>query len=156
MDNRQWTIRDLVLALCIVSCTLSVVACSIPAIESSDCTAARDVAKRYYSLAIGGDLANQPDSMTQFKKLLAPNFSVSGTDLGGGRDPYNFSLITPSSSRFDECAVQQDGKPTINVTVIWRHNDQNYLRKDKVTLLKSGDTWLVEHIDVGPQPAPNF
>jgi len=52
--------------------------------------------------------------------------------------------------------MQENAKPTINVTVIWRQNDQNYLRRDKVTLVKSGDTWLVEHIDVGPQPAPNF
>ncbi|HEY2847917.1 MAG TPA: hypothetical protein VGI80_08865 [Pyrinomonadaceae bacterium] len=93
--------------------------------------------------------------MRAFKALLAPDFSVGGTDASGGRDPYNFSLITPSSSRFDEC-VEQNGSPTINVTVIWRHNDQNYLRKDKITLTRSGDSWLVEHIDVGPQPAPNF
>jgi hypothetical protein len=142
-------------ALCIVF-ALCIAGCSIPAIESADCTAARDVAKRYYSLAIGGDPAHQPDAMTQFKKLLAPDFSVGGTDISGGRDPYNFSLITPSSSRFDECAMQENGKPIISVTVIWRQNDQNYLRKDKVTLSKSGDSWLVEHIDVGAQPRPDF
>lgn len=168
MDNGRLTLRgirlgssiihrpsSIVVALCIVSCTLSVVACSIPAIESPDCTAARDVAKRYYSLAIGGDVANQPDAMREFKNLLAPDFSVTGTDMSDGRDPYNFSLITPSSSRFDEC-VEQNSKPTINVTVIWRQNEQNYLRKDKVTLTKSGNTFLVEHIDVGTPPGPNF
>ena len=143
--------RSIVLGLCIVHCALCIGACSIPAIEAGDCTAARDVAKRYYSLAIGGDLKNQADAMREFKALLAPDFSASGSDSNVGRDPYNFSLVTPSSSRFDEC-VEQNGKPTINVTVIWRQSEQNYLRKDKVTLAKSGDAWLVEHIDVGPQP----
>jgi hypothetical protein len=130
--------------------------CSIPAIESADCTAARDVTKRYYSLAIGGDLAHQPDALAQINKLRAPGFSASGADTNGGRDAYNFSLITPSSSRVDECSDLGNGKVRTDVTVIWRQNDQNYLRKDKVTLQKSGGTWLVEHINVGPQPAPNF
>ena len=143
-------------ALCIVHCAFFIGGCSIPAIESADCSAAREVTKRYYSLAIGGDLAHQPDAMRDLKELLAPDFSATGTNSGGGRDAYNFSLTTPSSSRVDECADLGNGKVTNNVTVIWRINEQNYLRHDKVTLVRSGDKWLVEHIDVGPQPGPNF
>jgi len=156
MQNAKCTVRRVLLSFCILDCALCIISCSIPAIESADCSAAREVTKRYYSLAIGGDLADQPDSLRQIKQLQAPGFSVGGTQISGGRDPYNFSLVTPSSSRVDECADLGNGKVTNDVTVIWRHNDQNYLRKDKVTLARSGDTWLIEHIDVGPQPAPNF
>src|SRR5690242_9567761 len=103
MHNAQCTIRSILLGSCILHGAFFIAGCSIPAIESADCTDARNVAKRYYSLAIGGDLEHQPDAMREFKKLLAPDFSVSGADATGGRDPYDFSLIMPSSSRFDEC-----------------------------------------------------
>jgi hypothetical protein len=156
MQNAKCTIRTVLLSFCILHCALCIISCSIPAIESPDCSAAREVTKRYYSLAIGGDLADQPDSLRQIKQLQAPDFSVGGTQISGGRDPYNFSLVTPSSSRVVECADLGNGEVMNNVTVIWRQNDQNYLRKDKVTLARSGDTWLIEHIDVGPQPDPNF
>src|SRR3954453_15952262 len=108
MDQGQW-IRKLAISLCIVHCALCIGGCSIPAIESADCTAARDVTKRYYSLAVGGDLAHQPDALAQINKLRAPGFSVSGADGSGGRDAYNFSLITPSSSRVDECSDLGNG-----------------------------------------------
>ena len=144
------------MALCIVHCALCILSCSVPKIESADCSAAREVTKRYYSLAIGGDLAHQPDALAQVKGLQTPKMTVTGTKPGDGRDQYNFSLTPPSSSRVDECADLGPGKASTDVTVIWRLNDENYLRKDKVTLIKNGDKWLIERIDVGEPPAPNL
>ena len=153
MHNGQWTIRKLVLGLCIVYCAFWIVAC-VPKIESADCAAARDVVKRYYSLAIGGDLAHQPDALASINALRSPAFTAG--PVIGGSDPFYFSFVPPTSCRVDECAVGSDNRATLDATVIWRQNDQNYLRKDKVTLRKSGDSWLIERIDVGPQPGPNF
>jgi hypothetical protein len=162
MHNAKCTISPRCLPLCIVHCALciaialSIVSCSVPKIESADCSAAREVTKRYYSLAIGGDLAHQPDAMAQIRAMLTPRFTASGVKAGDGRDPYNFSIRPPSSSRVDECSDLGAGKAATDVTVIWRLNDQNYLRKDKVTLIKYGDQWLIERIDVGEQPGPDF
>jgi hypothetical protein len=161
MDNRQCTILRIWRGSSIFSCALSIAAAlcigaCVPKIESNDCSAAREVTKRYYSLAIGGDLAHQPDALAQIKSLLAPRFTATGSTQGANRDPFNFSIIPPISSRVDECSGLGQGKVATDVTVIWRFNDQNYLRKDKVTLIKSGDSWLIERIDVGEQPGTDF
>ena len=149
MHNAKCTLHNTVRILCVVYCAACLAACSIPNLDSPECAAARDVAKKYYSLAVGGDPMSHPEVLAKLKALRAPNFSASPAAEG---DPYYYSSVPPTSYRADECSPLSDGRVKIEITVIWRVNDKNSIRKDWVTVAKSNDTWLVEHIDVGAQP----
>jgi hypothetical protein len=74
-------------------------ACSVPKLESPDCSAARDAARQYYSLAIGGETGTRPDVVEKLKAMRSPAFSVDGTTAEEGRDEYYFSRLHPTSYR---------------------------------------------------------
>jgi hypothetical protein len=112
--------------------------------------------RQYYSLAIGGELEKHPDSLAKIRSLMTPEFSARSGPVEPGRDPYNFSLIQPTSSRLGECVVTGDGRVRFGVTVIWRVNNQSSERGDNVVLKKVGDAWLIENIEVGTPPGPQF
>jgi len=123
-------------------------ACSIPNLDPPECAAARDVAKQYYSLAIGGDPMSHPDVLARLKALRASGFTAGPME----GDPYYFSSEQPTSSRVGQCSALEDGRVKAEVTVIWRVNGKNSERKDLVTLAKTNEAWLIERIDVGDQP----
>lgn len=134
-------------------CLLS--ACSIPKLESADCSAARDTARRYYSLAIGGEPGSRPEVLEKLKALRTANFSAN-VAAEDGRDPFYFSRVQPTAYRVGACTEQDGGPVTLDTTVIWRLEGRNSERTDKITLSKRNDAWLVDHIEVGTQPGPDF
>jgi hypothetical protein len=127
---------------CLFPLSLCLGACSIPKLESPDCSAARDVAREYYSLAIGGE------------RMRTSTFSHR--ESVDASDQFYFSRIRPTSYRAGECSLSPDGRVMVETVVIWRQEGKNSERKDSVNLVKSGDSWLIERIEVGQQPGPEF
>ena len=150
-ENRK---RSLVFCISVFCFCFS--ACSIPNLEAGECTMARDVLKRYYSLAIGGDLANTPGLRDELVALRTENFIVSNLSESSGGDPFFFSKISPSSFRINKCSLSDDYRTYLDVTVIWQLDNQIYQRTDSVTLANDEPGWRIEHIRVGEQPGPNF
>ena len=129
--------------------------CSIPKLESAGCSSARDAAREYYALAIGGEPGSRPEVLEKLKAMRSANFSAN-VDGGEGRDQFYFSRLQPTAYRVGTCTEQGGGRATLATTVIWRLEGKNSERTDKITLLKTNDAWLVDHIEVGPQPGPDF
>jgi hypothetical protein len=156
MKNAKRGMQNLMVSFCVVLIALCAAACSIPVLESSECLAARDVVKQYYSLAVGGDLASHPDELAKINALRAPTFTAGPIVMPSDRDPFTFSLIAPISSRIGDCSLSPDGRAHVEATVIWRHEAGTVERMDLVSLLRSNDAWLIERIDIGKQPGPQY
>lgn len=131
-------------------------ACSIPNLEAPGCSEARDAAKRYYSLATGGETATLPEVSSRLNDMRSTTFSVAPAGGDAGRDPYNFSRIQPISSRVGECSIETANLAVTEVTVIWREDDHTAERTDRVTLIRNNDYWLIDRIDLGNQPGPQY
>lgn len=143
-------------SLLIIAFCLST-ACSIPNLESPECSAARDVARQYYSLAIGGEPASRPEVFEKLRSLRAPNFNaIPATVPNDGRDPFYFSRLQPTAYRMGECTKLSEDRVTLKATVIWRLEGKNSERTDQVTLTNSNGSWLIDRIQVGQQPGPEF
>jgi len=138
----------------VVPVVFAVSSCSVPNLESPECSAARDVVRQYYSLAIGADPMSNPTALSKLKALRSTNFTVS--PVRGDADQYHFTSQQPISYRVGECSDQTDRSVKTKVKVIWRINDQNSDRDDTVTLAKVDSAWLIDRVDVGEQPGPEF
>jgi hypothetical protein len=88
--------------------------------------------------------------------MRSPAFSIGGTTLDEGRDEYHFSRKQPTSYRVGECTAMPDGRMKLETTVIWRFVDHNSERIDSVLMAKTNGMWLVDRVDVGAQPGPDF
>jgi hypothetical protein len=139
---------------CLFPLSLCLGACSIPKLESPDCSAARDVAREYYSLAIGGEPSSHPEVFEKLERMRTSTFSPG--ESVDASDQFYFSRIRPTSYRAGECSLSPDGRVMVETVVIWRQEGKNSERKDSVNLVKSGDSWLIERIEVGQQPGPEF
>src|SRR5438067_2088580 len=105
-------------AFCILNfafCVLHFTSCSIPSLEAPECSAAKDVVKQYYSLAIGGDPMSHPEVLAKLKQMRSPGFSVEPTTDG---DPYYFSSMPPTSTHTGQCSLLPDGRVKAEATVI--------------------------------------
>lgn len=142
--------------ICLLPFAFCLVSCSLPTLESPECSAAREAAREYYSLAIGGEPNSHSEVPARLNALRTPGFSTGETATRDGRDPYYFSLLQPTSYRVGTCSTRPDGRVNVAVTVIWRVEHDNSEREDSVTLSKVNDAWLIDRIDTGPQPGPQF
>jgi len=150
MKTARWKTGP-ILPFCVLTVAICVASCSMPNLDPPECAAARDVVKQFYALGIGGDPMSHPEILARWKSLRSPNYSAGPTRDDDSQ--FYFSAVEPTSSRVGECKLLDEGRVTVEATVIWRASETNYTRTDTVTLARVNDAWLVERIDVGEQPA---
>lgn len=127
----------------IVAClafTFGVGACSVPNLESAECSGSREVVKRYYSRYVFGEEegAANPEFLSN---QLIERVRTSDT-----KAYFTAGHEGPRAFRVAECTLQNDGRATLIVQLLWRDDNSSEQREIKVETARGGSGWVIDGV----------
>ena len=123
--------------------------CSIPNLESQDCTEARNTVKELYSYHFGNDMKFTQKNLKQREKFLTDNLKKqlesqpeSAVDYFTATDDY------PKAFRLGKCeVVEPDKKVNIQVVLFWKTETRSEQKEIQVEVIKQNNDWLVNKVE---------
>lgn len=136
------SMASIAFGLFLIACCLS--SCSIPNMQSQQCSEASDSVKEFYSWYLGTDAQQRQPEI--FRKFLT---SALLTDRNGGeKDPFYLSATAPTTFKIGKCELVDDSHANVQVQLYWRHSDQNTEQRELYAdTVKNGDTWQIAKIE---------
>ena len=138
-----------VIFVCLLFSVVFQLNCSIPNLESQDCTDARNTVKELYSYHFGNDLKFTKENLKQREKYLTEelkkqleNQPESAIDYFTATDDY------PKAFRLGKCAVvEPDKKVNIQVVLFWKTETRSEQKEVQVETVKQNNDWLVNKVE---------
>ncbi len=147
MHNAKCTMHNFFLLLSILQCAFCISACSIPSLENSQCSAARDAVKRFYSFHFGNDMRPTQQGLRARSSFLTSELndalsasSETASDYFTATDNY------PKAFRVGLCNAEGENKATLQVVLLWRDDTSSDQKEVAVETVKSGDKWLIDKV----------
>ena len=123
---------------------LSQWACSIPNLESQQCSEARDSVKEFYSWYLGTDPEQRNKQPEVFKKYLSASLL---TNASGETDPFFNSATPPTTFKIGKCEMVDTTHTNIQVQLYWREGPKTDQKEVYADTVKNGDRWQIEKIE---------
>ena len=147
MHNAKCTMHNFFLLLCILHCALCISSCSLPNLEKPQCTAARDVVKRFYSFHFGNDMRPSAENLKAREQFLTSELIRSlSASAETAKDYFTATDNYPKAFRVGECTSGSDDKATFQVLLLWRDDTKSEQREVHVETVKIGDHWLINNV----------
>jgi hypothetical protein len=128
-----------------VACVFAT-ACSLPALESPQCTDARETVRKFYSFHFGNDIAYTVEDIEKRKPYLTDEFAAKQTAYGTTFDPFTLAEDPPRTFKLGECTFIDREKVAFRVQVYWR-DDSTTVQKDlRLELVAKDGNWLINNI----------
>ncbi len=123
--------------------------CSVPNLESDDCTEARNTVKELYSYHFGNEMKSTKANLKLREKYLSIELKQqlemqpeSAVDYFTATDDY------PKAFRLGECKiVETDKKVNIQIVLFWKTDTRTEQKEVQVEVIKQGNTWLVNRVE---------
>jgi hypothetical protein len=119
-------------------------ACSIPKLESPQCSEAGDQVKEFYSWYLGTDAEMRGRQRDVYERFISPKFQ---TDVAAGTDPFFRSTTPPTTFKIGKCESISDSQGKIQVQLYWRFENKTDQKEVYADVVKSGDRWLIEKVE---------
>lgn len=147
MSTRSSILLNGMVALVIAAVWVGFSGCSVPTLESAECTSARDGVKRFYSFHFGNDMKPSIDNLALRKEFLTSGFYARAANaIDGPQDAFTLTENFPKAFRVGECRSADASKANVQVLLFWRDDDRNEQKQINVELTRSGDKWLLENV----------
>lgn len=139
--------RILGLSVTALLITLVISACSVPNLESTTCTDARDAVRHFYSFHFGNDMTPSSENLAARKDFLTPQYYQTITSASNGKtDPFTLSDDFPKTFKIAQCEESADeNKRDLEVQIYWRTDERTTQKELKVSMVKDGK-WLISGI----------
>jgi hypothetical protein len=132
---------------CLLISACGQLACSIPSLETPECSAARDGVKQFYSFHFGNDMHPSSENLKARERFLTPDLvktlSASGETkidyFTGAEDP-------PKTFKIGKCENSQPDKANVQVQIYWRDDARTVQKEVHVEAVKTGDAWLINKV----------
>lgn len=122
-------------------------ACTIPNLEKPQCTAGRDVVKRFYSFHVGNDMMPSPENLKAREKFLTSRlFQELSAVTEQKKDYFTATEDYPKAFRVGECTADSETKATLQVVLLWRNDTRSEQREVQVEAVNSGGNWLINKV----------
>ncbi len=147
MHNAKCKMRSFLFLFCIVHFALCISSCSVPNLEKSQCTAARDVVKRFYSSHFGNDMHPSADNLKELEPFLTSELIrhlAESTETA--KDYFTATENYPKAFRVGSCTANSEAKVTLQVLLLWRDDTRNEQKEVKVETVKIADKWLINKV----------
>ena len=130
-----------------VALGVSSFACSVPNLETPECTEARQAVKEFYSYHFGNDMHFTPENLAAREKFLTPEFAASLKSKQTGGDVFTTGTDDfPKAFRVGGCEVDPQGATSVEILLFWKTDVRSEQRAIHVHAVKRGDYWLVDNI----------
>jgi hypothetical protein len=134
-----------------VSLWLSITAaCSIPNLESEQCTAARDNVRKFYSFHFGNDMHPSAENLKAREKFLTPSLTASLTSLADEkRDYFTASDDYPKAFRVGACRAAASDRSEVQVLLFWKDDQRSEQREIWVETVRENNDWRINKVTAG-------
>ena len=132
--------------VCLLPTAYCQLSCSIPNLETAQCSEARDSVKEFYSWYSGTESEDRAKQPEVFKKYIS---SESPLNSAGGEkiDPFFNSATPPTTFKIGKCEMVDGTHTNIQVQLYWRQEAKTDQREVYADTVKSGDRWQIEKIE---------
>ena len=146
ISNKRLAIRNISVAYCLLFIAFCSLNCSIPNMESQQCSEARDSVKEFYSWYLGTDAEQREKQPEIYKKYIAERSQLNAS--GAGIDPFFNSETAPTTFKIGQCDAVDDSHTNIQVQLYWRYSEQKVDQKELyVDTVRNGERWQIEKIE---------
>jgi hypothetical protein len=122
-------------------------ACSVPNLESPECTDSRLAVKQFYSFHFANEMKFSGDNLKQREKFLTPELAKSLQTLTGENDVFTTnSNDLPKAFRIGECNVIEPTKTNLEIVLFWRDDNRSEQKNIHVEAVKQADKWLLNKV----------
>ncbi len=128
---------------------LFTVSCSIPNLESPECTAGRNQVKKLYSFHVGNDMKPSPENLKLREEYLTPELKQNlEKQTSGETDYFTQTSDYPKAFRIGECkVVEPERKVILQVLLFWKDDTRTEQREINVETVKQNEIWLVNKVE---------
>jgi hypothetical protein len=137
--------HSFLLVFCILHSALCIGSCSLPSLESGECSQARDTVKQFYSWYLGTETGEKDKHPEIFNKYVSSEFLV-GHGKSSGNDPYFLSPTFPKTFKIGVCKQIDAQKVDMQVQLYWRDDAKTVQKEVHVETVKASDKWLINKI----------
>ena len=147
MQKAKITIQKLLVLSCILFIGIVSACCSIPNLESPECSAATDGVKQFYSYHFGNDMHPSPENLKARERFLTPElYRELAAGNMSGMDYFTASDMPPKTFKVAQCTVEGKQKADIHVQIYWREDPKVTQKEVHVETVKVGDSWLINKV----------
>ena len=162
MQNSKFKIQNILRAFCIFNFAFLIAAsagCSMPNLESPECTEARITVRELYSFHFGNDMKPSVENIELRTKFITPSFKEAILSLYRGgvgvteADEFTKTVTYfPKAFRVGKCTSgDSEANARFEVVLFWRDDERNDQRTLTVDTVKQGEKWLVDNIALDPR-----
>ena len=143
--------RSAVSLLVLLGAAIWIAGCSLPNLESEECTASRDTVREFYSYHFGHELGYTDQDLDARREYLTPAFFDSlrkqPRDFPPGTDPFTRTENPPKAFRIGECKVMTPGERTsFEIILFWKDNTRSEQQVINAEVQKEGPRWLIDRV----------
>jgi hypothetical protein len=146
MQNSKFKIQNwfYLLPFCFLLFTF---ACSVPNLESPECTDSRLAVKQFYSFHFAGEMKFSGDNLKQREKFLTPEFVKSLQSAVDENDVFTTnSTDFPKAFRIGECKVIEPTKTNLEIVLFWKDDNRTEQKNIHIEAVKQADKWLLNKV----------
>lgn len=147
MQNSQCRVLNIVGLLCVLHFAFCIGACSVPKLETAECSQARDAVKRFYSFHLGNDMQPSYENLAARRAFISPELAsklAATSDMS--RDYFTDSDNFPRAFRVGECNSESVGRPRLSVLLLWRDDTSTDQKTITVSTVRAGNKWLIDEV----------
>jgi Protein of unknown function (DUF3828) len=127
----------------VTSCGLSV-----PNLEQSECTQARNRVKEFYSYHFGNNMKPSGENLRQREKFLTADLNRQLQQQNDtARDYFTQTDDYPKAFRVGACEVISPEKVVLEVLLFWKDDVRSQQHGIKVEAVKEDNNWLINKVE---------
>jgi hypothetical protein len=147
MENGKWKMENWLCVFAYAFLLFTFNACSIPNLESPECTDSRLAVKQFYSFHFDNDMRFSIDNLKKREKFLTPEFANVLRDTTGENDVFTTnSTDIPKAFRIVECKVIEPTKTSLELVLFWRDDVRSEQKNIHIEAVKQSDKWLLNKV----------
>jgi hypothetical protein len=133
---------------CLLSSVFCLLSCSIPNLESAECTKARDSVREFYSFHLGNDMKPSTENLKLREKFLSKELiKTLSASTETAKDYFTQTDDYPKAFRIGGCQLASPEKTIFDVLLFWKTDTRSEQRTIKVEAVKENDRWLVDKVE---------
>ncbi|RMG00975.1 MAG: DUF3828 domain-containing protein [Acidobacteria bacterium] len=123
-------------------------ACSVPNLESPECSQAREQLKDFYSYHFADDMSFSSMKLQNSKKYLTKRFASELELINTTADVFTSGDNDfPKAFRIGKCELVNPDKAEVEVLLFWKDESRTEQRKIKVITIRENNNWLIDRIE---------
>lgn len=133
---------------CLLSSVFCLLNCSIPNLESPQCSEAGNSVREFYSFHLGNDMKPSAENLKLREKFLSKElFKTLSASNENVKDYFTITENYPKAFRIGRCEVVSPQKTIFEVLLFWKDETRGEQRGIKVEAIKENEKWLIDKVE---------